>query len=128
VPDLSGTRFTHQRFSGVHPMAVHNATERSNVLVVRGGTFALTCRYEGWVQFCSRPIPRRVDLRPLAASLTEQDSGATWSATAPGALTPELTVDSGGASALLPEAVVSAVVEHLRAAPPAWDPWAVRTG
>lgn len=128
VPDLSGTRFTHQRFSGLHPMALHTATERTNVLVIRGGAYALTGRYEGWVQFCSRPVPRRVDLRPLAVTLTEQDSGATWSATAPGALTPELTVDGGGTSALAPEAVVETVVGHLRAAPPAWDPWAVRTG
>lgn len=128
VSDLSGTRFTHQRFSGVHPMALHNATERSIVLVARGGSYALTCRYEGWVQFCTRRIPRRVDLRPLAASLTDQDSGATWSATSPGALTPELIVDDGGTSALRPEAVVRAVVEHLRDAPPAWDPWAVRSG
>jgi hypothetical protein len=126
LPDLSGSRFTHQLFSGVHPMALHNATERSNVLVVRRGSYALTCRYEGWVQFCTRPIPRRVDLRPLAAALTARDSGAAWRATAPGVLTPELVVDGGGASALGPETVVGAVVEHLRSAPPAWDPWAVR--
>jgi hypothetical protein len=128
LPDAArstGHRFTARSFGGVHPIALHGATERTVLLAVdpTDGRHRLTCRYEGWVQFRSRPIRPRVDLRPLAEKLTaEERTGVRWSATAPSDLTPELFPDGGG-STIEPDGLVAAVEDHLRSAPPAWDPF-----
>ena len=127
----AGHRFAGRRFDGIHPMALHAATERSVVLVVdaAGGRHHLTCRYEGWVQFRSRTIRPRVDLAPLAEHLTaEEPAGAVWASTPPSDLTPELaTVADGPASSLGPDRVVGEVTRFLAGAPPAWDPFHQRT-
>jgi hypothetical protein len=124
-----GHRFAGRRFDGIHPMALHAATDRSVVLVIDpvDGRHRLTCRYEGWVQFRSRAIRPRVDLAPLAGRLTgEEPAGATWTSTPPSDLTPELATEaSGPASSLRPDQVVADVVRFLAEAPPAWDPYAV---
>ena len=126
----AGHRFTHQRFGGIHPIALHSATERSVVLVLdpTDGRHHLTCRYEGWVQFRSRPIRPRVDLAPLADELTAAEPGAArWEAGAPGDLTPELApAGDGPGSSLDPDQLSRTVVDFLAAAPPAWDPYRPR--
>jgi len=127
----AGHRFAGRRFGGLHPMALHAATERSVVLVLdpAGGRHHLTCRYEGWVQFRSRPIRPRVDLAPLGEELTSlEPGGATWWSTPPSDLTPELATDPAGeGSGLDPARLVSAVIRHLGSAPPAWDPYDTRS-
>ena len=79
-------------------------------------------RYETWVQYRSRrPIPR-IDMRPLAEQLMAEEIGAeTWTASAPGSLTPILRVD--GESSIEPDVVQRMVVAHLRDNLPAWDPY-----
>jgi hypothetical protein len=125
----AGHRFVGRSFGGVHPMALHAATERSVILALDPveGRHHLTCRYEGWVQFRSRPIRARVDLLPLAEQLTSAEgAGVRWVATPPSDLTPELlTAGDGPGSSLDPQALVGAVTDHLRAAPPAWNPYDV---
>lgn len=114
-----GHRFAHQVFEGVHPMALHNATERTAILLVHGGRYSFTYRYETWVQYVSRSVRQRRDLRPLAERLSEADEVA-WRADDVGGLTPQLTHEGG--SSLAPDEVAAAVREHLRTAPPAFDP------
>jgi hypothetical protein len=109
-PSRSGHRFAHQTFEGVHPMAVHNATERFRLLVLHGHRFRYVDRYETWVQYQSRPTLPRVDLRPLAERLTELDE-VRWQAGTPGQLTPEL--EHEGESSLSGRMVTELVVEHL---------------
>jgi uncharacterized protein DUF6687 len=77
-------------------------------------------RYENWVQFVSRPVYARRDLRPLAAQLSEADS-VEWTAGAPSDLLPscEPTDDS----TLEKADIERIVVDYLRTAPPAWDPY-----
>lgn len=123
----SGHRFAGRTFAGVHPMALHAATERSSILVIDAvdGRHHLTCRYEGWVQFRSRPIRPRVDLAPLAEELTAADHGVRWRATPPSDLTPELSTDPDGpASSLAPDDLRRRIIRHLTSAPVAWDPYA----
>ena len=118
-PDLvvhGGHRFGGRHADGLHPMALHGATRCVRVLVAHGDRYAYTDRYETWVQYRSRPLPRRVDLRPLAEQL-----GDGWTAEAPGALTPTLVAER---STLALAEVEAAITEHLRTAPPAWDPYA----
>lgn len=120
---LGGHRFGGMRFDGLHPMAINNATASMRLLLVQGRRYQYTDRYETWVQYRSRELPRRVDLTPLAAELSAAESGAAvWSAQAPGTLTPTMTHD--GESSIDPDHVVAMISHHLTTAPPAWDPFA----
>jgi hypothetical protein len=117
-----GHRFGHVTFAGIHPMAVHNTTRCPRLLLRHGRRWRYVDRYETWVQVRSRRLPPRVDLRPLAEALTALETGPVlWSAAPPSALTPELSDD--GESSLEPGALAATVIEHLRTAPPAWDPY-----
>jgi hypothetical protein len=122
-----GHRFAAQWRPGLHPMAVANATACFTVLVACGRRYELTCRYETWVQYQSRRPRARVDLGELARQLTaEERDGAAWTAEPPSALTPRLFVEEDAESSLPPATVRRLVAEHLRTAPPAWDPYAWR--
>jgi hypothetical protein len=128
VPEDWATRATHrftQRWDeAVHPMAVANATECTRVLLVQGRSYRLELRYETWVMFVSRPVPRRPDLRDLAAHLNDlEPAGARWEADAPGGLTPTLRVVGDGESGLDVERFQSEVGAFLATAPAAWDPF-----
>ena len=110
-------------------MALHNATQRSALLVMRGRSFRFTYRYEGWVQFCSRRVRTRVDLAPLAGMLNDRETGSgEWRSTPPSDLTPELFLRDDAESSLAPDVVVNLVREHLRTGSPAWDPSSVTPG
>jgi hypothetical protein len=127
IPDAeesrSGHRFAGMSFDGVHPMALHSATDCVRLLVIHGRRYQFVDRYETWVQFRSRQTLPRVDMRPLAEMLTggERES-AKWTASQPGSLTPVLRVD--GESSLDSEVVRQMVIAHLRDSPPAWNPYA----
>jgi hypothetical protein len=129
APDAGGHRFGGMWVPGLHPMAVHGATERGALLTVRGRHYQFGYRYESWVQFRSRPVRARVDLGPLATALSEAESAAggsaTWTAGAVSALTPVLGPRDAQESALEPGAVRRMVETHLRDAPAAWDPYRV---
>lgn len=61
--------------SVLHPMALHNRSQRMRVLVMRGRHYELYYRYETWVDFVSRPLAKRLDLADLAKSLTTMENG-----------------------------------------------------
>ena len=123
-PDVgpwAGSRFVGQRFEGVHPMAVHNATDCSGVALVHGRRYQYTDRYETWVQYVSRTRRARVDLRPLAHRLTALDD-VEWRADAASTLAPTLGHDR--MSSLSPDTFLGELRDHLAGAPVAWDPYA----
>jgi hypothetical protein len=126
VPDghwWTGHRFGGGRhYDGVHPMAVDNATACNGLLLVAAGTYRFTYRYETWVQYRSRSLRPRVDLVPLADRLSALDD-VEWTADAVDVLTPDLGPVGGAPSSLAPDVVTGAIVEHLRHAPPAFDPF-----
>lgn len=129
APDAGGHRFGGQWVSGLHPIALHGATERGALVTVRGRHYEFAYRYESWVQFRSRRVRARVDLAPLAERLSaaEADAGgdAVWVADPVAALTPTVAPAASAESALPPDAMRDVVAAHLRAAPPAWDPYLV---
>ncbi|MCP3911043.1 MAG: hypothetical protein GY713_08835 [Actinomycetia bacterium] len=121
-PDRMGHRFGHLQRGPLHPMAVHNSTDCSRILLAHRRRFLYIDRYETWIQLRSRTPPQRVDLGPLAAVLTRAESGATtWTAQPPSSLTPLLRSERD--SSLDLEVVLAAVGGHLRTAPTAWDPF-----
>jgi hypothetical protein len=128
IPDSErsrgGHRFAGESFEGVHPMALHSATDCLRLLIIHGRRYQFVDRYETWVQFRSRTTLPRVDMRPLVDRLmdSERDS-ALWTAAPPGSLTPTLRVDSE--SSLDSDFVRELVIDHLRHGVPAWNPYAV---
>lgn len=121
-PPRRGHRFATDEHLGVHPMAINNATGCLRILQVHGRRYTYTDRYESWVQYRSRrPLPR-VDLRPLARSLGAIDAATAWTASGPSSLTAQLqTVEE---SSLDRTVVLDHLIEHLRSAPHAWNPYA----
>ncbi|HEY8545657.1 MAG TPA: DUF6687 family protein [Acidimicrobiales bacterium] len=119
-----GHRFAHEWAPGLHPMAVHNRTERATVARIQGRRYDVELRYEGWVQLRSRKVRPRRDLVPLAERLQAEETGdAVWTATPVGRLLPRLRLGEGQESSLPPERFLELLVGHLRTAPPAWDPY-----
>jgi hypothetical protein len=126
APDGGGHRFGGQWVAGLHPMAVHGATERGALLVQRGARSTFTYRYESWVQYRSRKIRARVDLAPLAAALSAEEPGhTTWAADGVSDLTPNVQPAGSGTTDLAPERIRAMVEDHLRRASPAWDPYRI---
>lgn len=118
----SGHRFAGRRYEGLHPMAIHRATRATRILLVGEGLCRVTQRYETWVQYRSRSVPPRVDLQPLAERLSAADD-VDWYADGVAELTPELQPVDPASSSLAPAAVVASVLDYLRTAPPAFDPF-----
>lgn len=111
-PARRGHRFGGESFEGFHPMAINNATERFRLLLLHGRRYRYVDRYETWVQYQSRAVLPRVDMRPLAEQLTAIESGAVeWSAGAPGGLSPQLSHD--GESTIDPDTLRQLVTDHV---------------
>ncbi len=128
TPHTGGHRFGHERVSGLHPMAVNTRTERVTLARLRGRRYDVELRYEGWVQLTSRPVRLRRDLGPLAARLQDEETGdAVWSATPVGGLLPRLQLGDGQESSIVPDRFLELLSDHLRTAPPAWDPFAPKS-
>ncbi|MCA1831612.1 MAG: DUF6687 family protein [Actinomycetota bacterium] len=100
APEGYGPGYHDDQWSGgCHPMAIHNRTQRFRVLVVQGSRFIVRYRYETWVNFMSRPVLPRVDLKPLAAMLSNEDS-VPWKFDGVGHMTPALHTQGGAESSL----------------------------
>jgi hypothetical protein len=81
------------------------------------------------VQFRTRAVRPRVDLAPLVEQLNNEEptDGVSWAAGPVSGLTPVLSMAGDGAheSGIAPDRFVTLVEDHLRSAPPAWDPYRV---
>ncbi len=122
-PSGGGHRFGGTWLDGLHPMAVNNATNCLVVATVRRRSYTIEQRYESWVQLRSRPLRLRRDLAPFVRRLQDAERGdAVWSATAVSGLTP-IASSGGGDSTIERAQFVELLIEHLRTAPPAWDPY-----
>lgn len=118
-----GHRFTSRWAAGLHPMAIHNATDRFAVLKVIGRSYEFAYRYESWVQYRSRVVRARVDLAPLAEELTAEESGtARWVFDGAADLIPRLHLEGAEESALGAGEFRRRLERALALAPPAWNP------
>jgi hypothetical protein len=127
VPDdvslMGGHRFAHDWVGGLHPFAINNATDRFAVLTRRGRSYRLTYRYEGWVQYRSRPVFARRDLALLATELNGDESTGEWRYESSAGLSPRLQLTGAEESSIAPDRFVDRLVAFLAAAPPDWDPF-----
>lgn len=104
-----------------HPMAIHNGTEATALIGVRGKRVDLQYRYEGWVQFVSRKIHARRDLNAVAKRLTDLEDHAVWAFDGVDSISPRLYTK--GDTSLEPEFVIGQMLHGLRTLPAAWDPF-----
>lgn len=122
-PERPAHRFTQQRRVMIHPMAVHNQTTCNRIAILCDDRVSFAYRYESWVQMVSRRPPARVDLKPLAATLAEQEGGAhDWRFDGVEQIVPVLTT-ADGRSGLGEAAFLEALVAALETGAPAWDPY-----
>ena len=105
-----------------HQMALHTRTPHSRLNIVRGPSVELRYRYEGWVQFASRWAAPRVDLHPLAAELTAQETSGRWLFDGVDRITPRLFFDGSGTS-LPVDNVVVRMMQALRTGSPLRNPY-----
>ncbi|MBP6744026.1 hypothetical protein KA344_02285 [bacterium] len=96
--------------SVVHPMALHNRTERMRLLVMQGRHYEFYYRYETWVDFVSRPLAKRLDLSNLAKILTTMENGrGCWQFTGNDEIIARLKLVDGKESRIDPEDFLSEV-------------------
>lgn len=74
-PDRPACRFTQHLQVAIHPIPVHNRTRCNRIATLCGDRLRFDCRYESWVQVVHDRPPLRVDLAPLADSLSQAESG-----------------------------------------------------
>jgi hypothetical protein len=116
-------RFTTTPRAAVHPGAVHNATDRFRLLFVQGRHYEVQYRYETWVHYMSRRPLGRVDLAPLAASLSEREPyRAVWQFDGVGGIFPTMQL-RGATESAIPPAEFRVVLTQALAGPSAWDPY-----
>lgn len=117
-------RFTQLRLAECHPFALHNATARTRLVLLRGNGIELQYRYEGWVQMVSRKVAPRVDLAPLVKELNDEEhSGGRWIFDGVDRITPRLYLEGSASTSIPPETILSRIEQHLRTSRPAWDPY-----
>ena len=90
------------------------------------GCCELYLRYEGWVRYMTRKVPRRPDLAPLAEQLNAAEpSDMRWAADGVGSIVTLMRPGHDGRTDLDPTVITAAVVDYLGRAAPAWDPFRV---
>ncbi len=97
-----------------HPCSIYTRLSTHRVARIDGARYEFQYRYESWVRFISRPIPPRVDLRPLAERLNALEPG--WEYEGNDQTTPRLHRPDGSESRLSAEAWLTMVEGTLRRA------------
>ncbi len=116
-----------RRAAAVHPVAVHNRSARSRVLVLSPPRFEWYFRYETWVELASPAWAPRLDLSAVAADLSAAEPGpGRWSFNGVRATIARLVPEPGthpgtpgnepGTSQLAPDRVEAMVTAALGAA------------
>jgi hypothetical protein len=100
--------------NAVHRMAIHNQTNCMRILLMQENNYELYFRYETWVQYHSRVLTQRKDLKPLAEKLTKQESmDGVWSFGGINDLTPALKLTGAPLSKIPFDSFKSQVLEFL---------------
>jgi hypothetical protein len=124
MPARTVRRYLRRWQRSVHPFAVHNVTDCTRLIWIKGGSLEFQYRYESWVKFASRRPLQRIDMAGLAERLSViETGGGEWIFEGVNEVAPRLRIDGSCRSSVKPEKFVALVAEHLRSQPPAWDPY-----
>jgi len=113
--DLAVVRVPESFGRDPHSIAIHNATGRFRVLLLRSRRYEVRYRYETWIELVSSTPAPRIDLDPLAADLSaEETGGARWEFDGVEEITPSLRLVGAEESAIRPEAFRARIEGFLR--------------
>jgi hypothetical protein len=113
-----------ENFSTLHPMALHNGISCFCLLLIQGRKYELRYRYETWIQYVSQRLIPRVDFKPLAEQLTQQENGETyWQFDGVEKIIPRLHLIGVAESQISPDSFRRQITDFLMVAPPAWNPF-----
>ena len=108
----------------VHPMAVHNATQCSRLVWVKGDSIEFQYRYESWIQLASRRPAKRIDISGLADQFGDiETAGGSWEFEGINEVAPRLRLQGSCRSSIGVEEFLARLSEWLRTQPVAWDPY-----
>jgi hypothetical protein len=124
LPARTVRRYLTQWQRSVHPFAVHNVTQCSRIVWLKGESLEVQYRYESWLQLASRRPALRVDLAGLADQLSDLETGGgSWTFEGINEVAPRLRVDGSCRSSIPAEQFLAMLADWLRSQPPAWDPY-----
>lgn len=108
----------------VHPFAVHNVTQCSRLVWLKGESIEFQYRYESWIQLASRRPAPRIDLAGLAEQLAIRETGGgEWVFEGVGEVAPRLYHKGSCRSSLGADYFLRELSAWLRTQPVAWDPY-----
>jgi hypothetical protein len=124
MPAKTVRRYLTQWQRSVHPFAVHNITQASRLVWIKGASLEAQYRYESWIQLASRrPLPR-IDLSELATDLGAlETAGGEWLFEGVNEVAPRLRLSGSCRSSISAEDFVQCLCEALQTGEPAWDPY-----
>jgi len=124
LPQHSFRRYTGSEQSAVHPFSVHRRTRCNRLLWLQGKRYVFNVRYESWVQLVSRRPALRVEMNHLVERLNSLESAhGIWVSEPVTDVCPRVYLDGAAESSIGRQAVIDEIVNHLRDAPVAWDPY-----
>jgi hypothetical protein len=124
MPVKTVRRYLQKWQRSVHPFAVHNVTQCSRIVWLKGESRELQYRYESWVALASRKPLMRVDLAALAEQLCDlETAGGAWVFEGVNEVAPRLLLKGSCRSSISAEDFVQRLCAMLESAPPAWDPY-----
>ena len=124
MPVRTVRRYLQRWQRSVHPFAVHNITQCTRLVWLKGASIEMQYRYESWIQLASRRPARRRDLTGLAEQLsTLETAGGSWLFEGVNEVAPRLRLSGSCKSSVTPAMFLELLADCLRTQPAAWDPY-----
>ncbi len=124
MPARTVRRYLTRWQRSVHPFAVHNITDCTRLVWLKGESIEFQYRYESWIQLASRRPAQRIDMDGLAEQLADLESGGgSWEFEGVNEVAPRLHHRGSCRSAIGSETFMALLCAWLRTQPPAWDPY-----
>lgn len=123
MPVRTVRRYLQRWPRSVHPFAVHNITQCSRLVWVKGESIEAQYRYESWIQLASRRPAPRIDLEGLVTELAARETGGgVWSFEGINEVAPRLQHKGSCRSSIATAEFLELLFDWLRTQPIAWDP------
>ena len=124
MPVKTVRRYLTKWQRSVHPFAVHNVTQCTRIVWIKGASIEMQYRYESWLQLASRKPLMRVDLAGLAEQLCDiETAGGGWVFEGINEVAPRLHLKESCRSSISSDKFMQLLSSVLRTNPPAWDPY-----
>ena len=124
MPVRTVRRYLRRWQRSVHPFAVHNVTQCSRIVWLKGDSIEFQYRYESWVKLASFKPALRVDLKGFAQRLCDlETAGGEWLFEGVNEVAPRLMLQGSCRSSIGADKFLSLLTDWLQTQPAAWDPY-----